>query len=132
MRIITEPQKLAIMAIIGKHRLDKEELILAATNERTTSVRAMYFEEALQLLQKLNAKPKFDPREKMIRKIYSLAHEMRWVLPNKPTVVDVDYMNKRLIQYGYLKKPLHQYSYAELPKLLTQVEEMHTHYLTAK
>lgn len=129
MREITYKQKRAIMAIIGKRGLDKEATILAATNDRTESVRQMNFEEAKQLLDKLGAKPKADPCLPMVKKIYSCMHEMRITLPNRPKQVDVVRMNELIKKHGHIAKPLDEYTYEELPKLVWQVEQMRDHYL---
>lgn len=128
----TPAQRTAIMTLVRRMGLDKEEIVDAATNGRTTSLRETTKEEARQLLEKLGAQPKHDNRLEMIKKIYSLAHQMRWTLPNQPDKVDVQNMNERLVKYGYLHKPLDKYTYNELPKLVTQVEQMLTHYLTGK
>ncbi|KAB2918707.1 MAG: hypothetical protein F9K23_00805 [Bacteroidetes bacterium] len=130
--LATTPQKTAIMTLIRRLGLDKEQIVEAATNGRTTSLRETTLEEARQLLDKLGAQPKEDPCQKMRDKIYSMAHQMRWTIPGQPDKVDITYMNQRLVKYGYLHKRLHKYKYNELPKLVTQVEQMLNHYLTGK
>lgn len=49
-------------------------------------------------------------------------------MPAKPKV-DMDHVNAWCIKHGYLKKKLDNYTYSELPKLVSQFEEVYRGYL---
>ncbi|MFT3750948.1 MAG: hypothetical protein QM768_21725 [Agriterribacter sp.] len=135
MNMITPAQLRAINAILAKtgQMENKAAIISNATNGRTTHTSELLYEEAKQILQgfarikKQVETPK--PTQKMINKLFAIAHEMGWV-KNVTSVgkngleVKKDYtiLHNWINKYGYLRKPLNQYSYSELPKLLYQFE----------
>lgn len=79
--------------------------------------------------------------DKMRKKIISYAWQMNWTikinalelakLPSSalPYKCDMNRLNAWCEKYGYLHKKLNDYSYQELPKLLTQFENMYNDYL---
>lgn len=123
-----------IHTLLAKHGLkdDKPNIVQAFTAGRTTSVKEMRQEEAAALIGHLKD---LDPQEragdKMRNKILSIAHEMNWRKPGT-TDIDMDHVNAWCIQYGYLKKKLDNYTYTELPRLVTQFEEVYKSYLQIK
>lgn len=126
---ISNAQKQAIMIHVRRLKLDKDELVYGASGGRTTSLRELTSDEARQLLSNLF---ETDPAQPMRKKIFSMAHEMRWVQSNNPGKVDSNRLDQVLIKFGYLHKPLMQYKYEELPRLVTQVENMLASYLNKK
>ena len=106
----------------------KEDLIYSFTNKRETSSSKMEVRECQNLnnhLQHLVNELGFaeDDRANVMRKkILSVCHEMNWKLENG--TLDWERLNAWLMKYGYLHKELNEYSYKELPKLVTQFENM--------
>lgn len=128
--MITEPQIRKIHTLLGQHDLrdEKDSIVLAFTANKTNSVRAMSFHEAKALIGHLVS---LDPEEKSItkmrNKIISIAYDMNWKLPNEK--IDLDRLNGWCLHKSYLKKKLDAYTYSELPKLVTQFEEVLKSYL---
>lgn len=132
----TPEQVKAINATLAKMGLmsDKADIVLNATDGRTSHSSAMSFEEAKALLAALNrnvkatqATPK--PSQKMVNKLFAMAHEIGWikgvtmVTPAGITCKkDYSRVHAWVDKFGYLHKPLSQYTYAELPKLVAQFE----------
>lgn len=123
---ISKAQIQAIMIHVRRKGLDKDELVYGASSGRTTSLRQLTMIEAKGLLSILLES---DPANNMRKKIYSMAHEMRWVKSSDPGKVDKQKLDAIVLKYGYLHKKLMSYSYEELPKLVTQVENMLKSYL---
>lgn len=127
----TESQVRAIYALLGKHGLrdEKDSIVKSFTANRTNSVRAMNWHEAAALIGHLKS---LDPKElssdKMKSKILSYAHEMNWRIPGT-TVIDMDHVNNWMLGFSYLKKKLDDYTYTELPKLVSQFEEVYKSHL---
>lgn len=130
------------------HRLGvlehKAEMVKGYSAEGHESSRDLTEAEALQLLADLNRNQaktarQDDERQKMIRHLFAMAHEMGWIR----TVTHVeggqlkprkDYtdLHKWVEKYGYLKKHLNRYSYQELPKLVTQFKSLYMDWLNKK
>lgn len=132
---MSSPAQIAkIYTLLGAHGLrdEKENIVSAFTAGRTTSVRAMKDKEAAALIGHLVS---LDPLEnsatKMRNKIISMAYEMRWTKPTGSGVhiIDMDHVNNWCKSHGYLKKRLDDYTYSELPKLVSQFEEVYRSYL---
>lgn len=68
------------------------------------------------------------------KKILSLCHELGWTYPSYGgrMVVNFVALDGWMLHYGYLHKPLNYYTPAELPKLVTQFEEMAAKELTSR
>jgi hypothetical protein len=140
MKPATKEQIRAINSVLAKSGLmdDKKSIIKEATLNRTEHSSELQFEEAKTLLKSLLSGTLIkQPKNKMISKIFAIAHEMGWI--KKQTIVDAagmktynDYspVYNWVKKYGYLKKDLAQYKYNEIPKLLTQFEQgPYQHYL---
>jgi hypothetical protein len=121
----------AIYTLLGKHGLreEKESIVSAFTAGKTTSVRAMKFGEAAALIEHLKGMDHEDSAgDKMKKKILSMAHEMGWRIKGTEKI-DMDHVNNWCKSFSYLKKSLDEYTYKELPKLVTQFEEVYKSYL---
>lgn len=128
--MITEPQIRKIYTLLGQHDLrdEKDGIVLAFTANKTNSVRAMSFHEAKALIGHLvSLNPEEKSMTKMRNKIISIAYDMNWKLPNEK--IDLDRLNGWCLHKSYLKKKLDAYKYSELPKLVTQFEEVLKSYL---
>lgn len=129
MQTITTPQIIKIKTLCGKYRVNSADLAFSYSDNRTESVSQLYINEAGELikyLEKLSGAPQ-TAKNKMQRKILSLAHEMRWELTNKK--INMERVNQWCVQYGHLNKPFNQYTEAELPKLVYQFEQAYKDYL---
>lgn len=128
----TPAQRQKIGYLISRLSLDndtKEELIYVHTDGRSTSIRDLRFEEADKVIKSLvsGSVQYHTPKEKMVRKILSMAHEMNWEL--KTGKIDMERVNNWCVNYGYLHKPLDQYTGRELPQLVSAFENMHLKHL---
>jgi len=131
-------QNKQLHAILGKLKIDKEtkeDLVYQFTSNRTKSSREMLMQECQNLINYLNALQKgstqlkardsgkvYDACNQMRRKILSICHELQW--ENAEGKIDWTRLNNYLNKYGYLHKPLNDYTYDELPKLVTQFENL--------
>lgn len=128
----TLAQITVIHTLLGKQGLkdEKRSIVLSFTAGRTDSVKEMRNEEAAALIGHLKS---MDPEEKsadkMRNKILSMAHEMGWRLPGT-TRVDMGHVNGWMRSKSYLKKDLDAYRYGELPKLVSQFEEVYKSFLS--
>ena len=131
MKPATTKQIAAINSILVKKGLmeDKPSIISSITNNRTTHSSELSFDEAKNFLSNLLSGAKYQPKNKMISKIFAMAHEMGWV-ENKlrmengelKEVKDYSHVYAWIKKYGFKKTDLRAYQYNELPKLLTQFE----------
>jgi hypothetical protein len=121
----------AIYALLGDNNLreEKENIVSGFTGGRTSSVRQMFYKEAAALIGHLKSMDNRDASaNKMRNKILSRAHEMNWRKPGT-TSIDMDHVNNWMISKSYLNKKLDDYTYDELPKLVSQFEEVYKSYL---
>lgn len=142
----TPSQNKQLHALCGKLNISSEQkadLVYSYTNGRETSSAEMFIPEAQALINALNhigrtsikeqkptkPRPVKDAENNMRRKILSICHEMKWTDKGH---LDWTRINAWLLKYGYLKKPLNDYTASELPKLITQFEELLKHYYAAK
>lgn len=126
-----QAQVKAIYSLLGKNGLrdEKENIVRSFTTGRTTSVRAMSFNQAAALIGHLKSLDVEDKAgDKMRNKIISMAHEMGWRKPGTDQI-DMKHLNGWCIAHSYLKKKLDDYKYRELPKLVSQFEEVYKSYL---
>lgn len=139
----TAKQNNELHYLIGQLGIDaehKEELVYQYSNGRTTSSAEMIIPECQALINHLKAAtkgyskvkdPKSDPANVMRRKILSICHEMGWKNEISDQI-DWEKLNGWLFQYGYLKKDLNSYTLYELPKLVTQFEQLLRDYYAKK
>lgn len=125
-----------IYTLLGKNNLrdEKENIVSAFTAGRTNSVRKMKESEAAALIGHLvSLDPTDNSSTKMRNKIISMGYEMRWTKPSSSGVnsIDMDHINNWCISKGYLHKKLDDYTYKELPKLVSQFEEVYKSYLNS-
>ena len=147
---VTKNQIIIIQSIINKNpnlKEAKEDIVSEVSKGRTTSVAALLFAEADNLIKGLQKETTFkkevnkaDPCHKMRGKILSHAHELGWhkkdaqgnlirdPTTNKPKI-DFDRVNEWCTKYGYLHKKLDRYTYEELTKLVWQFKEAYKGYL---
>ncbi|NOS92472.1 MAG: hypothetical protein HOP30_11155 [Cyclobacteriaceae bacterium] len=128
----------AIYTLLGKFGLrdEKESLVRYFTNKRTESTREMKPNEAAALIGHLKSMDVTDTGStKMRNKILSMAHEMGWSSSAKASEdklkkkIDMEHVNNWCVSRSYLHKPLDEYTYNELPKLVTQFEEVYKSHL---
>jgi hypothetical protein len=103
----------------------RHDLIYKFTKGRTQNSAELSQIEVLELIAFLNNESHAQ-RDRMIKKIYYLAHSYGWQKydPYKGReVVDGDILHPWVLKYGYLHKPLVKYETKELPKLITQLEK---------
>ncbi len=136
MSMLAKPQQIsqihAILAKMGRAN-DKEykrDLVLQYSNGRATSTKDLFYQEANMLIDQLNIATGKDrdeiKAENMRRKIIALAHKMHWKDGSK---ADMQRINNWCINKGYLHKRLNDYNNAELPKLVSQFENVYKSYL---
>ena len=150
MTLRTGYQNKIFHSLINELKLDaetKEELVYNFTLCRTKSSAEMHWLEMEQLITALRqrlASPTptllkregvSDPAQKMRRKILSMCHEVhvtKWSEAAQKNVIDFARLNAWIAKYGHAKhKTLNEYSVAELPKLVTQFEQVYKHYFKA-
>jgi hypothetical protein len=136
------PQQLArifgLLRTMGIDRAGRAQLVHQFTNGRSSSAADLSYTEADDIIKALEGmaantgSPK-DIAVKMRRRIISLAHEMGWELPSagkgRPSA-DMLRLYNWVLKFGYLHKDFNAYTVNELPKLVTQFEEVYKHYLS--
>lgn len=138
-------QNITLHKLVGDLKIDtemKSDLVRQYTNGRETSSAKMLVNECQALINhlivvkngsgsapgtKIKAYEK-TPENVMRRKILSICHEMNWKIGQQ---LDWSRINFWLDKYGYLHKDLNDYTLAQLPKLVTQFENLlKSHYAT--
>lgn len=134
---ITPSQLRAIHTLLSKQGLrdEKDSIVSSFTAGRTTHSSAMLFDEAAALIGHLKSlDPEDKASDKMRNKILSMAHEMGWRLaPREGEVkgrVDMKRVDNWCLKYGHVKKRLDDYKYNELPKLVSQFDEVYKGHLS--
>lgn len=137
MEPITKEQIKLIKTVASKQKIDSADLAYSYSSSRTEHVSQLYKEEALELIKWLlkQSKQAVTPADKMRNKILSMAHEMGWELPyrrnGKSNVIDMNRVDNWCLRYGYIQQPLDLYTEAELPRLVSQFEQVFKSYLKA-
>jgi hypothetical protein len=128
----TQPQIKAIYALLSKLGLrdDKESIVRAFSGGKHSSLSKLKDGEAAALIGHLKSmvNPHDASDTKMKNKIIGMAHEMNWTIEGTGKV-DMDHLNNWCVKSGYLHKPLDAYRHNELPKLVSQFEEVYKSYL---
>jgi hypothetical protein len=141
MQPITKSQIIAINVAIKKKGLidDKKKIISDASNGRVTSTKDLHFDEAHSLLMFLNADTDNNQEkiDKQVRKLFAIAYDLKWI--SERSVIgnggklekkkDFSVLYKWVKSYGYLKKELRDYNEKELPRLITQLQQVAGYYL---
>ncbi|MDZ4212788.1 MAG: hypothetical protein U1C59_13850 [Methylotenera sp.] len=129
----TREQIKAFRASLASRKLQdmKDELVLQFSGERTTHSTELTITEMRQLLTHLNGEPddrlQKEKENRQRRRIMSMCYTLGWTKYDdniKREVVDFARLDAWVDKYGYLKKPMMKYDYRELPKLVTQFENM--------
>lgn len=125
-------QNIALHTLIGKLGIDKdtkEQLVLDFTNNRTASSAGMKFTECENLINKLKDMQtvEFSPGQKMRSKIFWYFRKAGYL--NNIGKTDQNAVYSWVLKYGYLKKSLKDYTEKELPKLVTQAEQIYLDHL---
>ncbi|MBL7902917.1 MAG: hypothetical protein JNK73_13050 [Bacteroidia bacterium] len=128
-------QNKTLHGLLNELRIDeetKEQLVYDFTSKRETSSSKMLVNECQALINHLimmknqtskSVKTQLDnsPENKMRRKVLSVFHEMNW---KNGSGLDWNRINNWMDKFSYLHKPLNNYTKEELPKLITQVEQI--------
>jgi hypothetical protein len=128
MKTVEKWQIISIHKLLATAKLmeQKDNIIAGFVQGRTIeSTKALYYNEANEIINFLRAKVnqpvKFDPRDKMRKKVISCCMECGWQKNGK---ADMPKVYTWVLKYGYMHKPLNDYTLEELPLLVTQAEEM--------
>jgi hypothetical protein len=105
----------------------KEEVVLAITDGRTSSLRDMTQEETQALIKSLGEDENQAIKSRMVRKILSMAHEMGWEKDGGK--VDMERVNNWCKKYTTSKKPLDELTLKELPAVVTIFEKAYLSFL---
>jgi len=145
-KTITKSQIAAIHTLLHKHNLmeEKRQVIEQISNGRTSRTTELTWTEAQQWINAMNQGHEYMPpktqhpnKDKMIKSIIAMAHEMGWI--KRETIAQPDGSLKPqnnysdlhdwVLKFGYLKKPLNEYSYEELPILVTAFRNVYSGWL---
>lgn len=116
-----------LLAKNGLDEDDKEDMVMEYTDGRTKHLSDMTQPET-QLLIKALGGGIVSPKDKMVRKILSMAHEMSWEKPGTRDV-DMDRVNAWTVKYK--GKKLDDFSAREMTEVVTTFEKMYNKFLNA-
>lgn len=118
-----------LLGKLGVEKEQKEELVFGFSGERTISSAELTMQECYSLCNHLQGMiyASDDRADVMRKKVLSICHEMKWKLESGK--IDWEHLNDWLMKYGYLHKSLNEYKEKELPKLVTQFENLLRDYL---
>lgn len=105
----------------------KEEVVLAITDGRTSSLRDMTQEETQALIKSLGEDENQAIKSRMVRKVLSMAHEMGWEKDGGK--VDMERVNNWCKKYTSQKKTLDELTLKELPAVVTAFEKAYLSFL---
>ncbi|MBN8834590.1 MAG: hypothetical protein ABS68_00145 [Niastella sp. SCN 39-18] len=133
---MNQEQYKAAYAILHKTGLiaQKENIVASISQGRTTSMRGLNHQESIDLIRYLKeSQPSNNDRDKMIRKLYYYCHQMGWTKlnPQGRLVANGQQFDEWAVKHSYLKKKLQAYTYPELPKLVSQFEQVYKSHLKA-
>ncbi len=129
----TLEQNKRLWSLSNSLHLDAEglkEYVLKYSHNRTASSKALTIPECQALINELDALKKSltnapisnnDASQRMRRKIMSICHEMNWTEAGK---LDWKRINGFMLNSSYLKKAINAYTSQELPKLVSQFEQL--------
>ncbi|MCC6290174.1 MAG: hypothetical protein IT249_20025 [Chitinophagaceae bacterium] len=116
----------------------KAEMVSGFTAGRTTHSSEMTVQEAAALLADINEyTTQQDDRQRMLRYIIAMAHEMGWITQVSAVEHDGKIIQKNdysrlhswVLKYGNAKKGMNQYNHQELVKLVAAFKNMHREWL---
>jgi len=110
---------------------DKKHLVSMTTRGRTESSKELSVAEAKTLILHLEGVTTKDDRaDKMRKKIFAICYNIGWIYGNSPEDRKINQAAiDRIVQkIGYLKKPLNEFTPAQLPKLVSQFEQIEKYY----
>ncbi len=120
-----------VRAMLANAKLtdQKETLCLSFSNNRTKHLSELKYHETQELIAYLNRiLNQDDPRkQKLLKKIFALAFEMRWT--KEDGKLNMDRLNNWCVEYSYKHCVLDGYNYEELPKLISQFEAVYKSFL---
>ena len=129
--IRTPAQNRHLHLLLGKHGIDseaKKDMVYSYTEGRTTKSSEMTRVECKSLINNLEySTPEEIASNQMRRKIIALFRKQGYKLENGKA--DMLAIGSWCEKYGYKKKPLNSYKYNELPKLVTQAENMYSSFI---
>lgn len=110
---------------------DKEQFAWQYSDGRTTKTSELTIKEySLLLLDLQKLTNKQDAANAMRRKIISKAHEMSWTtLKNDIVKADIKRIDDWCKRYGYLHKGFNEYTAQELPRLVSQFDNVYRDFL---
>ncbi len=113
-----------LIGLLAISKENKEQLVFGFSGERTSTSKELTVEECNKLNNHLQSlvQQSDDRADVMRKKVLSICHEMKWKLENGK--IDWEHLNDWMMKYGYLHKSLNEYKEKELPKLLTQFENL--------
>jgi hypothetical protein len=121
LRPITSQQLAKFHVLLNQFGIieDKAELVKQFTNGRETSSKKLTFDEAKSILHYLS---KFDPCDKMRKKVFSLAYQAKIIYGDTKEDKQMNNakLNSFLLEKGTVKKELNKMSKAELVKVVSQ------------
>lgn len=129
----TLEQNKRLWSLFNNLKLDAEtiqDLVFSYSAGRTKSSKALTMVECQSLINHLDVikKERFsapvsnnDASQRMRRKIMSICHEMNWTDNGK---LDWKRINGFMFNSSYLKKTINSYTEQELPKLVSQFEQL--------
>ncbi|MEO7488822.1 MAG: hypothetical protein ABIU77_17055 [Ferruginibacter sp.] len=128
MRPITTAQLSKLHVLLNQFGIieDKADLVNQFTNGRETSSKRMTFHEARILLQHLS---RFDPLDKMRKKVFALAYVARIIYGDTPDdkKMNAAKLDKFLREKGAIKKHLNTMNKDELIKVVNQFSQIVKH-----
>jgi len=110
---------------------DKKHLVSMTTRGRTDSSKELSVAEAKTLILHLEGVTKKDDgADKMRKKIFAICYNIGWIYGNSPEDRKINQaaIDKIVQKIGYLKKPLNEFTLAQLPKLVSQFEQIEKYY----
>jgi hypothetical protein len=105
----------------------KEEVVLAMTEGRTSHLREMTHAETEALIKSLGEDENQAIKGRMVRKVLSMAHEMGWEQDGGK--VNMDRVNAWCQKYTSSHKTLDELSLKELPAVVTAFEKVYLSFL---
>lgn len=105
----------------------KDEVVLAITEGRTSHLRDMTQDETQALIKSLGEDENQAIKGRMVRKVLSMAHEMGW--ETEGGKVNMERVNAWCLKYTSNKKTLDQLSLKELPAVVTAFEKVYLSFL---